>query len=151
MAGVSIIHVPYKGSTNARTDVLGGQVDMMFDAITTMAPHITAGRVRALGTTGDKRSSVLPDVPTIAEGGIAGYDATIWLGVMAPKNVPEAILERLNAEIVKITSNPEMKRTWAAQGANAMPMSRQAFNRYLEEDIEKWARIVRISGAKPGE
>jgi tripartite-type tricarboxylate transporter receptor subunit TctC len=151
MAGVSIIHVPYKGSTSARTDVLGGQVDMMFDAITTMAPHIASGRVKALGTTGEKRSAVLPNVPTIAEGGIPGYEATIWLGVMAPKNVPEPILARLNAEIVKIVSSPEVARSWAAQGANAMPMNREAFSRYLEEDIEKWARIVRISGAKPGE
>lgn len=151
MAGVSIIHVPYKGSTNARTDVLGGQVDMMFDAITTMAPHINSGRVRALGTTGEKRSSVLPNVPTIREGGIPGYEATIWLGVMAPKNVPEPILDRLNAEIVKLTSNPEVGRTWAAQGATPMPMNREAFKRYLEDDIEKWARIVKISGAKPGE
>jgi len=151
MAGVSIIHVPYKGSSTARTDVLGGQVDMMFDAITTMAPHINSGRVKAIGTTGEKRSPVLPDVPTIAEGGIPGYEATIWLGVMAPKNVPEAILERLNAEIVKVTANPEISRAWTAQGANAMPMNRRDFRHYLEEDIEKWARIVKISGAKPGE
>jgi tripartite-type tricarboxylate transporter receptor subunit TctC len=151
MGGVSIIHVPYKGSTNARTDVLGGQVDMMFDAITTMAPHLASGRVKALGTTGEKRSAVLPGVPTIQEAGVPGYEATIWLGVMAPKNVPEAILERLNVAIVKIVSDPELNRSWGAQGATAMPMSRQEFDRYLQQDIEKWTRIVRISGAKPSE
>ena len=151
MAGVSIIHVPYKGSTNARTDVLGGQVDMMFDAIPTMVPHISSGRVRAIGTTGQQRSSVLPQVPTIAESGVPGYEATIWLGLMAPKGVPASIVERLNGAIGKIASDPEIRRSWAGQGATAMSMSTQEFERYLNQDIEKWARIVKISGAKVGQ
>ena len=88
MAGISILHIPYKGSSGARTDVLGGQVDLMFDAVPTMSEHIRAGKVKALGTTGTARSSVLPDVPTIAEAGVPGYEATIWLGLMAPKNTP---------------------------------------------------------------
>lgn len=151
MAGVAIIHVPYKGSSSARTDVLGGQVDMMFDAIPTMAPHISAGKVKAIGTTGKERSEVLPDVPTISEAGVPGYEATIWLGLMAPKGTPGAIVERLNAEITRITANPELRRSWAAQGATAMSMSTGEFERYLNQDIEKWARIVKISGAKVGQ
>ena len=151
MAGVSIIHVPYKGSTNARTDVLGGQVDMMFDAISTMAPHISSGRVKAIATTGEQRSSVLPNVPTITESGVPGYEATIWLGLMAPKGVPAPIIERLNAAIGKIVADPEVKRAWAAQGATTLSMSTQDFERYLNQDIEKWARIVKISGAKVGQ
>ena len=102
MAGINIVHVPHKASGDARNSVLGGQVQMMFDAITTMAPHAKAGKVRALGTTGTKRSTVMPDVPTIAEAGVPGYEATIWLGLMAPKGTPQEIVDRLNAEINKV-------------------------------------------------
>ena len=149
MAGVDIVHVPYKGSSGARTDILGGQVQMMFDAITTMAPNVRAGKLKALGTSGKARSSVLPDVPTVSEAGVAGYDAVIWLGIMAPVGTPRPIVERLNAEITKAANAPEMKDTWAKQGAVSMSMSPDEFGRFLREDIDKWARIVRISGAKP--
>lgn len=149
MAGVDILHVPYKGSSGARTDVLGGQVQMMFDAITTMGPQVRAGKLRALGTTGKVRSSVLPEVPTVAEGGVPGYEAVIWLGIMAPAATPRPIVEKLNAEITRIANAPEMKDAWAKQGAVAMSMSTEEFARYMREDIEKWARIVKLSGAKP--
>ena len=149
MAGVSILHIPYKGSSGARSDVLGGQVDLMFDAVPTMSEHIRAGKVKALGTTGTARSAVLPDVPTIAEAGVPGYEATIWLGLMAPKNTPAAIISKLNAEVVKIVASPEVGRAWKAQGASPMPMSVAEFTRYLDQDIVKWAQIVKISGAKP--
>jgi len=148
MAGVSILHVPYKGSSGARTDVLGGQVDLMFDAVTTMTEHVRAGKVKALGTSGASRSAVMPDVPTIAESGVPGYEATIWLGLMAPKNTPPAIVSRLNAEVVKIVSNPEVAKAWKAQGAVPMTMSVAEFTRYLNDDIVKWAHIVKVSGAK---
>src|SRR5207245_8781055 len=101
MAGVDIVHVPYRGSSGARTDIIGGQVQMMFDAVTTMSEHVKAGQVRALGTSGKTRSTVLPDVPTVAET-VPGYEATIWLGIVAPKGTPPAIVTRLNAEITKI-------------------------------------------------
>jgi tripartite-type tricarboxylate transporter receptor subunit TctC len=149
MAGVDIVHVPYKGSSGARTDVIGGQVQMMFDAVTTMSEHVKAGQVRALGTTGKVRSTVLPDVPTISEAGVPGYEATIWLGLVAPKGTPPAIVSRLNAEITKIVSRPEVKREWAAQGAAAMTMTPEEFGKYIDADIVKWERIVKISGAKP--
>jgi tripartite-type tricarboxylate transporter receptor subunit TctC len=149
MAGVDIVHVPYKGSSGARTDILGGQVQMMFDAITTMAPNVRAGKLKALGTSGKTRSSVLPDVPTVSEAGVPGYDAVIWLGIMAPAGTPRAIVERLNNEITRAANAPEMKEAWAKQGAVAMSMSPDEFGRYMREDIEKWARIVKISGAKP--
>ena len=149
MAGVDIVHVPYKGSSGARTDVLGGQVQMMFDAVTTMSEHVKAGKVRALATTGKARSAVLPDVPTLDEAGVPGYEATIWLGVMAPKGTPPAIVNRLSVEITKIVSRPEVKREWAGQGAVAMTMTPEEFGKYLGEDIVKWERIVKISGAKP--
>jgi len=148
MAGVDIVHVPYKGSSGARTDVLGGQVQMMFDAITTMAPHVEAGKVRALGTTGKVRSSVLPDVPTISEAGVPGYEAVIWLGIMAPKGTPQAVVDRLNAEIRKAVAAPDLEAEWKKQGAVPMSMSPEEFGKYLHADIEKWARIVKISGAR---
>ena len=148
MAGISIVHIPYKGSAGARTDVLGGQVEMMFDAIPTMTEHIKAGKVKALATTGKARSATLPDVPTMAEAGVPGYEATIWLGLMAPKGTPAAIVNRLNAEMSRITSNAEVRRNWAAQGSVPMTMSVDEFTRYLNDDITKWAQIVKISGAK---
>ena len=149
MAGVDIVHVPYKGSSGARTDILGGQVQMMFDAITTMAPNVQAGKLKALGTSGKVRSPVLPDVPTVSEAGVPGYDAVIWLGFMAPAGTPRAIVDKLNAEIRRAVDGAEMKAAWQKQGAVAMSMSPDEFERFLREDIEKWARVVKLSGAKP--
>ena len=147
---LDIVHVPYKGSSGARTDVLGGQVEMMFDAVPTMsrARPTPAGCGRS-ARPARTRSAVLPDVPTIAEAGVPGYEATIWLGLMAPKGTPPAIVNRLNAEVVKIVSSPDVVKAWKAQGASPMAMSVAEFTRYLDDDIVKWARIVRVSGAKP--
>ena len=149
MAGISIVHIPYKGSAGARTDVLGGQLEMMFDAIPTMTEHIKSGKVKAIATTGKARASALPEVPTMAEAGVPGYEATIWLGLMAPKGTPAAVVTKLNAELSKITSNPEVRRAWGAQGTTPMTMGVDEFTRYMNDDITKWARIVKISGAKP--
>ena len=148
MAGISVVHIPYKGSAGARTDLLGGQLEMMFDAIPTMSEHIKSGKVKALATTGKARSAVLPEVPTMNEAGVPGYEATIWLGLMAPKGTPAAVLSRLNAELAKITANPEVRKAWAAQGTTPMTMGIDEFTRYVNDDIAKWAHIVRISGAK---
>ena len=148
MAGVSILHIPYKGSSGARTDVIGGQVDMMFDAVPTMSEFVRAGKVRALATTGLTRSAVMPEVPTVAEAGVVGYEATIWLGLMAPKATPPAILNRLNAEVGRIVGNAEVAKAWKAQGAISIVMGVDEFSRYLTDDIAKWARIVKLSGAK---
>ncbi len=148
MAGVDILHIPYKGSAGARTDVLGGQVDMMFDAIPTMSEHIKSGKVRALATTGKQRSAILPGVPTASEAGVPGYEATIWLGLMAPRGTPPAVVNRLNAEMTRITANAEVQKGWAALGATAMTMGVDEFGRYLAADIAKWTQIVKLSGAK---
>jgi tripartite-type tricarboxylate transporter receptor subunit TctC len=148
IAGVRIVHVPYKGSAGARTDVLGGQVDMMFDAIPTMTEQIKAGKVKALAVSGRIRSPILPDVPTLSEAGVPGYEATIWLGVMAPKGTPTAIVNRLNAEIGKVTGNPEVRRAWAGQGTAAMTMGVDEFARYLDADIAKWAQLVKSANIK---
>ncbi len=148
MAGVFIVHIPYRGSAGARTDVLGGQVEMMFDAIPTMAEHVKSGKVKAIATTGQQRSPILPEVPTMSEAGVAGYEATLWLGVLAPKGTPAAVVARLNAEIAKITGNAEVRRAWAAQGSTAMTMGVDEFTRYVQSDITKWAQVVKVSGAK---
>jgi len=149
MAGLDIVHVPYKESSGARTGVLGGQVEMMFDAVTVMNEHVKAGKVRALATSGKTRSAVMPDVPTLAEAGVPGYDAVIWLGLIAPKGTPPEIVARLNAEITKIVSRPDVQADWAKQGAVAMTMAPAAFERYLADDIVKWEHIVKLSGARP--
>ena len=148
LAGVDITHVPHKGSGEARTSVMSGQVEMMLDAITTMAPIAKSGRVRALGSSGLKRSTVTPEVPTISEGGVKGYESTIWLGIMAPAGTPRSITDRLNGEVTKITGRPELKKSWNEQGAEPMTMSVAEFETYLHADIAKWAKVVKLSGAR---
>ena len=148
LAGVDVVHVPYKGSDGARVGILGGQVQMMFDAITTMAPNVRAGKLKGFGTSGRARSSVLPDVPTVAEAGVPGYEATIWLGVMAPAGTPKPIIDRLNAEITKVTGRAEVREAWGKQGATALSMSPEQFDQYLREDIAKWAKVIAQAGIK---
>ena len=148
MAGVNMTHIPYKGSAAARTDVLSGQVDVMFDAVTTMTENIKAGKVRGLATTGRNRSTVAPELPTVNDDGVPKYEALIWLGMMAPAGTPDAIVQRLNTEINKIVNAPDVKATWAKQGAVAMSMTAPAFAKYVADDVTKWATIVKASGAK---
>jgi len=145
MSGTDIQHVPYRGSSGARNDVLGGQVQMMFDAITTMAPNVKAGQVRALATTGAKRSTVLPDVPTVEEAGVPGYETTIWLGLMAPKGTPQEVVDKLNAEIKKAIDRADVKEIWAKQGAVPMTMTPAEFGAFLDKDIAKWANVVKTA------
>jgi tripartite-type tricarboxylate transporter receptor subunit TctC len=147
MTGTDIVHVPHKAAGDSRNNVIAGHVQMMMDAITTMAPNVQAGQVRALGTTASTRSKVLPDVPTIAEAGVPGYEATIWIGIMAPAGTPKPIVDKLNAEINKAISRPEMKAAWDLQGATPMKMSPAEFEAFLHKDIEKWAQVAKISGA----
>ena len=148
MAGIYLVHIPYRGSTGARTDVIGGQVDVMFDAVTTMAEQVKAGKVKALATTGKQRSEVLPDVPTMSEAGVPGYEATIWLGLMAPKGTPKAVLDRLNAAVSRIVGQPEIKQLWSKQGAVPLVMSPEVFDKYARDDIEKWARVIKTANIK---
>ena len=130
MAGVDIVHVPYKGSSGARTDILGGQVEMMFDAIPTQQQNVATGKLKALATSGKS------------------YEATIWLGLMAPTGTPRAAITKLNAEINKIVAHADVKADWAKQGVTSMNMGVDEFAQYLRDDIEKWARVVKLSGAK---
>ena len=147
MSGTDIVHIPHKASGEARNAVLGGHVQMMFDAVTTMSNAAKAGQVKALGTTGQKRSDLTPDIPTVSEAGVPGYEATIWLGVMAPAKTPQAVVDKLNAEIVKVINRPDVKEAWAKQGAVPMVMSPKEFDAYLRKDIDKWADVVKKTGA----
>ncbi len=148
MAGIDVVHVPHKGSAEARTSVLAGNVQMMFDAITTMASLAQAGKVRAIATSGKVRSSITPDVPTLDEAGLPGYDAVIWLGMMAPNATAKPIIDMLNSEIQKIANLPDVKEAWAKQGAVPMRMTPAEFGKFMEQDIQKWAKVVTFSGAK---
>jgi tripartite-type tricarboxylate transporter receptor subunit TctC len=148
MSGTNIIHVPHKSSGDMRSSVIGGHVQMMFDAITVMAQGVQSGQLIALGTTGKQRSSVMPNVPTVAEAGVPGYEATIWLGILAPAKTPKPVIDKLNAEIVKIMNRSDVKEAWAKQGAVPMTMSPAEFDKYIRADIEKWAQVVKVSGAK---
>lgn len=149
MSGTTIVHVPHKASGEARNAVMGGHVQMMFDAITTMRSNAEAGQVRALATTGKTRSALMPDVPTVAEAGVPGYEATIWIGLMAPAGTPPAIVERLNAGVRAVIAKPEVRDAWTRQGAVAMDMTPVAFDAFLRADVEKWAKIVKLAGAGP--
>jgi tripartite-type tricarboxylate transporter receptor subunit TctC len=149
MAGIDLVHVPYRNSGEARNGVIGGQVQMMIDAVTTMAPNVNQGQVRALATTGESRSSVLPDVPTAKQAGLSGYEATIWLGLMAPTGTPKPIVEKLNAAVNAAIKRPEIVKLWADQGAAPMSMTPEEFDKYLRNDIVKWAEVVKQFADKP--
>lgn len=149
MAQVEMTHVPYKTSSGAHTDILGGQVDLMFDAVTTMADLVKEGKVIGLATSGLTRSSIFPDMVTIDEAGVRSFEATVWVGLMAPKGVPQPVIDLLNEAVRKIVSDPVVRRLWAQRGAEPLVMSSAQFDRYIQSDVAKWARIVQISGAKP--
>jgi len=149
MAGVNITHIPYKGSSGARTDIIGGQVDMMFDAITTMNEFVKENKVKAIATTGKNRSAIMTSTPTVGEAGVPKFEATIWLGIMAPKGTPSEIVTQLNNAIRKVIARQDVKDLWAKQGALPLSMTVPEFNQYLEADISKWAAIVKSAGIKP--
>ena len=149
MAGIDLVHVPYRNSGEARNGVIGGQVQMMIDAVTTMAPNVNQGQVRALATTGEARSNVLPDVPTAKQAGLSGYEATIWLGLMAPTGTPKPVIDKLNAAVNAAIKRPEIVKLWADQGAAPMSMTPDEFDKYLRNDIVKWAEVVKQFADKP--
>ena len=143
MAGIDVLHVPYRNSGEARSGVIGGQVQMMIDAVPAMAPNIAENQVRALATTGKTRSAVLADVPTASEAGVPGYEATIWLGLMAPAGTPKPIIDKLNAAVNAAVKRPDIIKLWTQQGAVPMSMTADEFDKFLRGDIVKWAEVVK--------
>ena len=149
LTGVDIVHVPYKGSTGMRTDILSGQIQILFDSVPTMAPMIRAGKVRALGTSALTRSPILPDVPTIAEAGVPGFQATLWVGFMAPAGTPQPIVEKLNSEITKVVTRPDIKVAWEKTGATPVSMTQSNFKKFMETQISKWADVIKANRITP--
>jgi tripartite-type tricarboxylate transporter receptor subunit TctC len=143
LTGIDIVHVPYKGSTGARGDILSGQIQLLFDSVPTMAPLIKSGMVRALGTSGKVRSSILPDVPTLAEAGVPGFQATLWVGFMAPKDTPQPVIDRLNRTITTILQRPDLKEAWEKQGATPLVMTQPEFSAFMQAEVVKWAKVVK--------
>jgi tripartite-type tricarboxylate transporter receptor subunit TctC len=143
MAGIDVVHVPYRNSGEARSGVIGGQVQMMIDAVPAMAPNIAENQVRALATTGKQRSAVLPNAPTAIEAGVPGYEATIWLGLMAPAGTPKPVIDKLNAAVTAMVKRPDVVKLWTEQGAVPMSMTPEQFDKFLRGDIEKWADVVK--------
>src|SRR6202163_3556384 len=149
MSGIDVVHVPYRNSGEARSGVIGGQVQMMIDAVPAMAPNVGENQVRALATTGKSRSSVLPNVPTAAEAGVGGYEATIWLGLMAPAGTPKPVIDKLNAAVNAAVKRPDIVKLWTEQGAIPLSMTPEEFDKFLRGDIVKWAEVVKKFTDKP--
>jgi tripartite-type tricarboxylate transporter receptor subunit TctC len=143
LTGIDIVHVPYRGSGGMRTDILSGQIQMLFDSVPTMAPWIKAGKVRAMGTSGIKRSPILPDVPTIAEAGVSGFQATLWVGLMAPKGTPQPIVALLNRQITEILKRPDITAAWEKQGATPLTMTQPEFAAFMQVQVDKWAKVIK--------
>jgi tripartite-type tricarboxylate transporter receptor subunit TctC len=148
MAGVNMLHVPYRGAAPALTDMLGGQVQVMFDNLPSSIEHIKSGRLRALAVTTTARSAALPEIPTVADF-VPGYEAANWQGIGVPKNTPAEIVNRLNQEINAGLADPKMKARFAELGATALAGSPPDFRKLMIEDTERWAKVVKFSGAKP--
>lgn len=149
LAGLKMVHIPYKGSAPAIIDLLSGQVVTMTATMLTGMPHIRSGRLRALGTTGAKRSAAAPDVPTVAEAGVPGYEAVQWYGALAPANTPKEIVTRLHRDLTGILQTAEVKERFAADGGDAAGNTPEEFTRYIRSEIEKWARVAKAAGIKP--
>ncbi len=146
LAGVNIVHIPYKGTAPALNDLLAGQVQMSFDNITTLLPHIQSGKLRALGVTPAKRSSALPDVPTIAEAGVPGYEASVWFGVLVPAGTPAPIVAKLHQETIKALDSADLKARMTGFGAEVYGFGPEDFQAFLKRDVEKWTKVVKAAG-----
>jgi len=148
LAGTKMIHVPYKGGAPAIIALVSGEVNMVFATAETAVPQVKAGKIRALGVTTAKRSALLPDLPTIAEGGLPGYEANNWYGLLAPAKTPAAIVERLNREVVKVLNMPNVKEQLFRSGLDASPSTPKEFGAYIKSEMAKWSKVVKASGAK---
>jgi tripartite-type tricarboxylate transporter receptor subunit TctC len=148
MARIDIVHVPYKGGGPAITDLLAGHVETFMAVISTAVPHVQGGKARALAVTGAKRASALPDVPTVAQAALPGYEATNWYGIFAPANTPQPIIDRLHREIITIINMPEVREFLDSRGIDTAPGSPAELTAYLKSETAKWAKVVKAAGLK---
>ena len=149
VTGTDMVHVPYKGGAPALTDVIAGQVQFMFPTVLAVAPHMTTGRLRSLAVTSGKRSSALPDIPTVAESGVPGFEAVSWNGVMTPAGVPAAIIGKLHKDIVQVLQSPDVRDKLAADGAEPVGSTPEEFARMIRQELDKWAKVIKAAGIKP--
>jgi tripartite-type tricarboxylate transporter receptor subunit TctC len=147
-AGVDMLHVPFKGGGPSMIDVIGGHTKLLFSSLVQTTPHIRSGKLKALGTGGSKRNAVLPDVPTIAEAGVPGYEAVNWWGVVAPAGTPAPVIARLHAAIREVQASPEVQKQLSSQGAEIVQMSPPEFAAFIEKEMKKWERVVKQGGIK---
>jgi tripartite-type tricarboxylate transporter receptor subunit TctC len=147
-AGLNIVHVPYKGSTPAVNDLMGGQVQMLFTGIPSVSSHLRSGRLKAIGITSAKRTPSLPEVATVAESGVPGFDVSPWFGILAPARTPPALVGRLNAELVKVLQTPSIRDRLTRDGVDAVGNSPREFAAFIAAEITKWSKVVKASGAK---
>jgi tripartite-type tricarboxylate transporter receptor subunit TctC len=148
LAGVEIVHIPYKGSGPAVTDLLGGQVQLMFDNAPNVMPQVKAGKLRALGMSSAKRSSFAPDIPTVAESGVPGYEVAVWFGLVAPAGTPREIVQKLNAEAMRILAMPDVRERFLSQGVEPVGSTPEQFGEHIKSQMTKWAKVVQDAGVK---
>jgi tripartite-type tricarboxylate transporter receptor subunit TctC len=148
LAGVKLVHIPYKGSAPAVTDLLGGQVQVMFDNAPNVMPQVKAGRLRALGQSGLARSPIAADLPTVAEAGVPGYEVTVWFGLVAPAGTPRGVIMKLNAEVLKILAMPDVRERFLAQGVEPMGSTPEQFGEHIRAQMAKWGKVVADAGVK---
>ena len=147
-AGVDIVHIPYKGGAPAMADLLAGQVTMLFDQMPAVLPQVKGGKVRALGVSSAQRSAAAPEVPSLAEAGLPGFDMTVWFGLLAPARTPPAVLQRVNAEMGKVLQDPEFRTFLAGLGVSPLGGSPEAFASFMQAETQRWAQVVKASGAR---
>lgn len=149
VTGTNMVHVPYKGGAPALTDLIAGQVQFMFPTVLAVAPHMTTGRLRSLAVTSARRSSALPDIPTIAESGVPGFEAVSWNGVMTPAGVPAGIISRLHKDIVQVLQSADVRDKLAADGAEPVGSTPEEFTRMIRQELDKWAKVIKAANIKP--
>ncbi len=149
MTGAHMVHIPYRGSAPALQDLIAGRVSVMFDLVLTAAPHIKSGAVRGLAVTGARRSAVLPDLPTVAESGLPGYEVSAWFGIFGPAGMPRTVVDRLNTEVARGLATPDLQQRLVSQGAEPLAGTPDEFAAYLKSEIAKWAKVVREAGITP--
>jgi tripartite-type tricarboxylate transporter receptor subunit TctC len=148
MTGTFMTHIAYKGSAPVVTDLIGGQVDVMFDNIPNVIQHVKAGRMKALAVSGAKRSFIAPEVPTVIEAGVPGYDVSVWFGVLAPAGTPRDIITRLNTEIVRIIGTTEVTERFRNQGVDPRPGTPEQFGELIRSEVPRWAKVIKDAGIK---
>lgn len=148
MTGTQIVHVPYKGSPQGIADLISGQVQLMFDNLTSISPHVRSGKIRGIGVSSLKRSPIFPEIPTIAESGVPGYDASTWYGALAPAKTAHAIITRLHDDFVKIMASAEIRERIAVHGYEAMTNTPQEFAAYIKAEVAKWGKVVKATGIR---